>query len=694
MNRSLTPPRATAPGDARLPAALRLLTDIDRAPFYYLLAALMTFLVEWLSRRSFLATVAFLVESPLAYLTNYGIILLTLLLALLFPRRVAGAALMSAVWGVLGVAQCIVLMSRVTPLSAVDITIALSVITIINAYLTPWQIALICVGLVGLIAGLAWLFIRVRRHTVRWKHFLLVYLPSLLALMVVIALGFATGQLSNHFPNLANAYNDYGFPYCFGMSVVDKGVDRPADYGEEYISGILEDLPPEAADMPVGGEPTTSDPNVIIVQLESFFDVKYIEGVTYTSDPIPTFTMLKEQYPSGLLNVPVIGAGTINTEFEVLTGMNCADFCAGEYPFRAIMLESTCETIAYDLLANGYRTHAIHNHEGSFYLRNKVYKNLGFESFTSIEYFENPTFNENDWAHDSLLTDEILYLLDSTEESDFVFAVSVQGHGKYPDEYELAEDDIAITGGIEDEAVISHYQYYINQLNEMDAFIAALYEAVMAYDEDTVLVFYGDHLPGIVRDEGITLSTTDFQTEYIIISNYETPVAAEGGELSTYQLFPTVMEVIGCDEGVMNRFHRVYREDPRYLTLLAALEYDSLYGQRMAYGDTEYPVMTDMTMGSRPITVSGCEVDDANKYLYVYGENFTAYSTVALDGDPQDTEYVDSQTLRVALRRPRETLREVELLTVRQMCAKNELLSETAPYRPTEADCEKVTSLG
>lgn len=668
---------------ARLRIVGRACVDIDRPYFYFLLAALMTFGVEWLSRQSPVSVLLFMWNSPLAYLCNYGIILLTLLPSLLFRRRVAGIALMSAVWTLLGITQCIVLLSRVSPLSAVDIAISFSVITIIGAYLTPWQIVLIAVGLVGVVVGLVLLFIRVKRHPIQLKRFLIIYGATILTTALIIVGGYASGQLSDYFPNLATAYDDYGFPYCFSMSVVDKGVDRPSDYGEELMTGILDDLddkddsetPPVETPLPA----EKRDPNVIIVQLESFFDVKYMQGVTYSEDPIPTFTALKEQYASGLLNVPVIGAGTVNSEFEVLAGMNCADFGAGEYPFRSIIMEESCETIAYDLLASGYRTHAIHNHEGSFYLRHEVYRNLGFETFTSIEYFENPTFNENDWAHDALLTDEILYLLQSTEESDFVFAVSVQGHGKYPDKYTPAPDDILITAGIEDTAVKSHFEYYINQINEMDAFIDALYRAVMAMDEDTVLVLYGDHMPGIVRDEGITLATSEFQTEYIIISNYETPVSPTDGTLYTYQIFPTVMEIIDNDEGIMNRFHRTYRDDPKYLTLLSALEYDALYGDRLVYGGKAFPEM-DLVMGSRPIAVTDCYAEGG--YLYIKGTNFTTYSHVCLDGRKQNTEFIDASTLRVKDDKASDRLKEIPDITVKQISQTDEVLSETAAYRP------------
>ena len=673
----------------RLKAFLRILCDTDRLPLYFALAAILAFLVELLSRRSLADTLSFTVNAPLAFLTNYGIILCTLLPALLFRKRMAGLALLASVWSVLGIAQCIVLLSRVTPLTAVDVAIALSVITIITAYLSPLQIILICAGLSGLVVGLIVLFIRARKHPVLWKKFLRGFLPTLACWALVIWGGFATGQLSDHFPNLANAYNDYGFPYCFSLSVIDKGVDRPPSYGQELITDILGELPseppsPPSSDDEPNGDGTTG-PNVIFVQLESFFDVSYMEGVTFSENPLPTFTMLKENYPSGLFTVPVIGAGTVNTEFEVLTGMRVADFGAGEYPFRSIMSETTCETLAYDLLYSGYRTHAIHNHEGSFYLRNDVYKNLGFESFTSIEYFQNPTFNENNWAHDSLLTDEILYLLASTEEPDLVYTVSVQGHGKYPDAYIPAEDDILVTGGLELPEVVSHFNYFINQIHEMDAFLAELYQAVMDMEEDTVLVLYGDHLPSIALDEGVSLSTTEFQTEYVIIPNYEPPVTLSDGDLYAFQLFPTVMEMIGNDEGVMNRFHRAYRENPEYTELLAALEYDVLYGERMAYGGSEYPVMTHMVMGSRPITVTDCYGQGA--YLYIKGANFTAYSVVTLDGKhEQETEFIDSETLRITTKDAAEELRELTFITVRQISSKNDLLSETAPYYPTRND--------
>lgn len=41
-------------------------------------------------------------------------------------------------------------------------------------------------------------------------------------------------------------------------------------------------------------------------------------------------------------------------------------------------------------------------------------------------------YNPIGWAKDSILTGEIAKILDSTEGSDYIYTISVQGHGDYP----------------------------------------------------------------------------------------------------------------------------------------------------------------------------------------------------------------------------------------------------------------------
>ena len=73
-------------------------------------------------------------------------------------------------------------------------------------------------------------------------------------------------------------------------------------------------------------------PNIIFLQLESFFDMNNLKNVKLSKNPVPYFEKLMKNYPSGYLNVPIVGAGTVNTEFEVMTGINLDFFGPGEYP--------------------------------------------------------------------------------------------------------------------------------------------------------------------------------------------------------------------------------------------------------------------------------------------------------------------------------------------------------------------------
>lgn len=57
-------------------------------------------------------------------------------------------------------------------------------------------------------------------------------------------------------------------------------------------------------------------PNIIVVQLESYFDVDEAEFFTTSEDACPNLHEMYKNYSSGYFKVPSVGAGTANTEFE------------------------------------------------------------------------------------------------------------------------------------------------------------------------------------------------------------------------------------------------------------------------------------------------------------------------------------------------------------------------------------------
>ena len=172
----------------------------------------------------------------------------------------------------------------------------------------------------------------------------------------------------------------------------------------------------------------------------------------------------------------------------------------------------------------------MHNHEGKFYSRDVVYQNLGFDSFTPIECMSTPERTPVGWAKDSVLIDEICNILISTDNSDLIFGISIQGHGGYPSDY-IEDKEVYITNDYSKDNKNS-LEYYINQIYEMDQFIGNLIEAVNELNEPTIIVLYGDHFPAIGLSESNISIRTLKKTPYLILDNMN--LARENKDISAY----------------------------------------------------------------------------------------------------------------------------------------------------------------
>ena len=429
---------------------------------------------------------------------------------------------------------------------------------------------------------------------------------------------------------------------------------------------------------PAGDSESTKDyPNIIFLQLESFFDVKYIENFSASEDPIPFFTSLKEKYPSGFLEVPSIGAGTANTEFECITGMNLDLFGPGEYPYKTVLKDRTCESMAYILRKLGYSATAMHNNDGTFYNRNEVFANLGFDRYLSIEYMENAPVNELNWARDRVLVRQIMRTLKKTEEKDYIYAISVQGHGAYPQEQILPEISLDIKLPEELSEYYYQYLYYVHQLKEMDNFLKELTLNLRAFREKTVLVLYGDHLPSLGLSEELLTNENTFQTEYVVWSNFG--LTAENEDVQSYQLSARVLRMLGIEEGIMPQYHNYRSEEANYLENMQLLMYDMLYGDMEIYDGVNPYETVEMQMGLEEICIQEVYQEDSAEeeetLLYVVGENFTEWSKIVINMEKVETIFL-SENLLAAKELP-DSEDGVYYIKVAQQGADEIVLSET-----------------
>ncbi len=645
---------------------------LERRPILFTaaLAFAVTLAVEAAGRHSLWQGLGFLAGHPVHFAVNWAIVAATLSIGLFFRRRAFALTLCAAVWLGLGTANAILLGFRTTPLGVVDIALVPSVFTVISVYLEVWQIVLLAAGVLLALAALVLIFRRSPRYPPMYRAASVFLAASLLAAggLYGVTLTGDRKERPESLGNIKESCNWYGFVYCFTTELFERGISQPDQYSQSSVRRVMNRL--EEASAP------EERPNIIMVQLESFFDVNRLDDVQCPENPIPVFTGLRERYSSGLLTVPALGAGTANTEFEVLSGMSLDYFGMGEYPYMTVLKEEACETVATNLKALGYAAHAVHNNAGTFYDRNTVFAQLGFDTFTSIEYMRNVEYNPIGWAKDAVLTEEILKALDATPGQDFVFTITVQGHGKYQRGIDSEEaESLNITwAGEEDEEDGEAFAYYVSQLEETDAFIGQLLEAISRRGEPTVVVLYGDHLPNFDIGTDQLENGDVFQTEYVIWDNMGLPV--EDKDLDAYQLSAQVLGRLGIGSGILTRYHQQLSGRRDYADGLGLLEYDMLYGEFYCFGGENPYTASDLQMGVEPITISGARWEDGT--LTVSGRNFTAWSRITVDGDELDTVLADSGELTAELRQPPE---DGAVITVRQDTATFTTLSESEGLR-------------
>ena len=627
---------------------------MDRRKFYKnsfayaaVWALLLNLLIETLGRfptAGIFGGLTFMVHSPLVFLYNALILYATLVLASLSKRRVFFFTIISIFWLGIGIINGVILTQRMTPFTVKDLSNLNDGLTIVTNYLSNYEIiGAIAAGLIA-VGLLVLLFIKgpQKRDGVKRKR-------NLVAVLLVIAFTFLSssfviraGIVQTFFGNLAYAYRDYGVVYCFVNTWLNTGISKPDGYSKEEILSIFDkkELGDDNAMLLTQKDEDEEHPNILFLQLESFIDPMTIQSIQLSQDPCPNFRRLMQTYSSGELTVPACGAGTANVEFEVLTGLSVKFFGPGEYPYKAVLKEKTGESLAYDLDSLGYTSHAIHNHRAVFYNRNSVFANMGFDTFTSVEYMKNVEKTPKNWAKDDVLTECITDALDSTDGRDMIYTISVQGHGKYPPEQVLQNPVIEVTAAPSEELKWK-YEYYVNQIYEMDQFIKALTDTLAKREEPTVLVMYGDHIPALDMTEDDLESGNLYGTQYLIWDNMG--LKKDDENLHAYQLAAHVMEMLDMQVGTIFTYQQNHKNSETYLADLKALGYDMLYGKYYIYGGTNPFKPTNLKMGVNDITID--EIVKIGDKYYIKGRNFTQYSKVTLDGKELKTIYLGENVL-------------------------------------------------
>ena len=348
---------------------------------------------------------------------NSYIIFVVYLLVFLGRKRTFWRMVISAFFVTLGIINCVILLNRVSPFGFSDIGLVGDLLTMQNTNYFSWGQAIVSLAAIGGYIVYLVILYRITKPEPAKLSFPIRAIIVTLAFISIAPITYGLRKadvLTSYFGNLAQGYYDYGYIYGFTTSALDRGMTKPIGYGKERIERIISQ--DDAGETTLDRE---NAPNIVVVLLESYFDVGEASFIRCSEDPMPFFHSLEKNYSTGHMTAPVVGAGTCNTEFEILTGMTCQFFGPGEYPQKTVLKEiDSCESAASVLKTLGYSSTAVHNYGGDFYSRRNAFSKMGFDRFICEETLDITDYTPmGSWPTDGILIQPTLDAMAATPPS-------------------------------------------------------------------------------------------------------------------------------------------------------------------------------------------------------------------------------------------------------------------------------------
>ena len=280
-----------------------------------------------------------------------------------------------------------------------------------------------------------------------------------------------------------------GTAVAFLMELKYVTVEKPSGYNKEDAADLL-----SSYDIPIEEDSASSSPNVIVIMNEAFSDLSVLGNFETNEDYMPFLhSVMQGNTPntiSGYLNVSVLGGNTANTEFEFLTGNTMAFLPQGSVAYQQYVKHNDYSLATY-FKEQGYDTIAMHPYNASGWDRDKVYPLLGFDTFYSLKDWVNP-HKIRKYVSDKSCYDKIIELYEQKDKNTpfFIFNVTMQNHSSYSEEYDNFHPDITVKG-----TKSKILPNYLSLIKLSDEALEYLIDYFSQAEEDTIIVFFGDHQP-------------------------------------------------------------------------------------------------------------------------------------------------------------------------------------------------------
>lgn len=276
-----------------------------------------------------------------------------------------------------------------------------------------------------------------------------------------------------------------------------SAMEEPDAYTENNLNRILLELEERQKE---SAAPAGEQPNVVLLVSESFFDLTRLPNVDFQEDPIPNFRALSEEYGAGRFLSGAYAGGTGNVEMELFSGIPSA------FPAATESLTSLSGSGIYERMPSlvkafagqGYETVMVHSYNDSLYNRSANMPAIGFDEvvydrdFTVDKTYAGGYISDDTWA------DELISRFEAKGDGPiFLYGLSMENHqpyfsGKFDSSSGVDYTCDRLTGDD-----LGAFDALVHGIHDADAALGKLVNYFSTCGEPVLLVFLGDHLPGL-----------------------------------------------------------------------------------------------------------------------------------------------------------------------------------------------------
>ena len=291
------------------------------------------------------------------------------------------------------------------------------------------------------------------------------------------------------------SYRKNGCVLTFMRSIQLMIIHKPDGYSANAAEEIAA---PYRSETSSGNAKT---PNVIAIMDEAFADLQAVGDFRTSEDVMPFYHSLTKNTVKGFSYVSVFGGQTANTEFEFLTGLSKAFVPASATPYQ-LYIKSLLPGLTTHLGNQDYQGMlAFHPFRANGYNRDHVYPNLGFSDFISLKDLDVSASDKirnfvSDAADFQVIIDQYEQAKKKSNAPFYLFNVTMQNHSGYDQDF----DNLDMPISIEEKCDDPELKRYLNLIHHSDTALKSLIEYFSKQKDPTVIVFFGDHEPGLSNE--------------------------------------------------------------------------------------------------------------------------------------------------------------------------------------------------